>query len=98
MNIEKLHTIIKSPIVSEKSVKMMESNQYAFTVDKHSTKTEIKQAVEAVFNVKVESLNTVNQKGKAKRTKMRQGKRSDVKKAYITLAPGETIAMIGEES
>lgn len=98
MNLEQLHTIIKSPIVSEKSVKMMESNQYAFMVDKRSSKTEIKQAVEAIFSVKVQSLNTVNQKGKTKRTKMRQGKRSDVKKAYITLAPGETIAMISEES
>src|SRR5579872_5431847 len=98
MNKEQLHTIIKAPLVSEKSVQLMEKNQYLFAVDKHSTKTTIKEAVEALFNVKVVTVNVVNQKGKTKRTKMRQGKRSDVKKAYISLAPGETIAMLGVES
>lgn len=86
---------VERPIVSEKSMLAMENNQYVFAVNKKATKLQIKRAVEKVFGVKVSNINTLNTKGKAKRTRNMLGKRSDIKKAYVTLQPGETIELVG---
>lgn len=92
MKFENLYTLIQAPVLSEKSMRLAEeANQYVFKVEKKSTKLEIKQAVEKMFNVTVNAVCTTNMLGKVKRTKNRIGKRSDFKKAYVTLAAGQTI-------
>lgn len=89
----RLYSIIKSPIVTEKSNNVLaETNTYTFSVVRDANKLEIKAAVEEAFNVKVKSVNTLNMQGKVKRTGQRIGRRQDWKKAYITLQPGEAIS------
>ncbi len=88
---EKAFTIIKSPVVTEKSTMGSQYNQVTFRVEKSASKPEIKAAVEALFKVKVTGVNTLITKGKTKRFKGIAGKRSDVKKAVVTLAEGQTI-------
>jgi large subunit ribosomal protein L23 len=84
--------VILKPVVSEKSYDLIQdSNTYTFIVDKRANKTEIKQAVKAIFDVKVTDVNTMNRKGKRKRTGWVFGTRSDVKRALVKLAPGESI-------
>jgi large subunit ribosomal protein L23 len=80
--------IIVSPVISEKSYGLIEDNVYTFIVAPHSNKTQIKIAVEQIFNVKVASVNTANRPGKRKRTRTGYGKRKDTKRAIVTLAPG----------
>jgi large subunit ribosomal protein L23 len=80
-----------APVITEKSTMLSEHNQVVFKVRKDATKPEIKAAVEAVFGVKVQGVNTLNVKGKTKRFRGRVGKRSDVKKAIVTLAEGSRI-------
>ncbi|MFO1069441.1 MAG: 50S ribosomal protein L23 [Geminicoccaceae bacterium] len=82
---------ILSPVVTEKSTRLAELNQVVFKVRKQATKPQIKAAVEALFNVKVTAVNTLNVKGKVKRFRGTVGKRDDVKKAVVTLAQGSTI-------
>jgi len=95
MSICKDYTTIERPVVSEKTMIAMENNnQYVFVVHKASTKPQIKRAVEKVFGVKVSKVNTVNTTGKTKRTRNITGKRSNIKKAYVTLQPGETIELV----
>lgn len=89
--VEWMYGIVKAPVVTEKSTKGSESNQVTFKVDLNATKPQIKQAVEALFEVKVKGVNTIIQKGKTKFFKGRKGFRSDVKKAVITLEPGQMI-------
>ena len=84
-------TIIRRPVVTEKSTQGSEHNQVTFRVPLDATKGEIKAAVEQVFNVKVKAVNTLRQLGKTKRFKGVAGKRSDVKKAIVSLAEGQTI-------
>ncbi len=92
------YTIIKSPHVSEKSANVAEKfRQYVFKVDKTATKPEIKSAVENLFGVKVLKVNTLIQKGKRKAFRGKMGRRSDVKKAIVTLAEGQEIDFIGAE-
>ena len=92
MNTAKLYEVIRAPRVSEKTARMQEvSNQYAFEVAKDATKPDIKAAVEHIFGVKVEAVNVVNVKGKSKAFKFRQGRRGDWRKAYVTLAEGQSI-------
>lgn len=79
------HDIIKRPIVTEASMDAMADKKYTFVVDKKSNKTEIKNAVEKIFGVKVASVNTMNMLGKKKRMGANIGKRADWKKAIITL-------------
>ena len=88
---EKAYEVIRNPLVSEKGTFVSQFNFYVFMVAKKSTKSEIKQAVEKLFNVKVTSVNTLNQKGKVKRFRNIKGKRSDFKKAFVKLAEGNTI-------
>ncbi|WP_455475211.1 50S ribosomal protein L23 [Bartonella sp. B17] len=85
------YDIIISPVVTEKSTMISEYNQVAFNVALNATKSEIKAAVEALFSVKVKAVNTVIRKGKMKRFKGIVGRQSDVKKAIVTLAQGQSI-------
>jgi large subunit ribosomal protein L23 len=88
--------IILEPIVSEKSYDLIEDhNTYTFRVDRRSNKTEIRQAIEAIFSVKVVGVNTMNRPGKRKRTGWVFGKRSDTKRALVTLAEGDQIDIFG---
>ncbi len=91
MSRESMYELIRRPIITEKATMMSERNQVAFQVAITATKPEIKAAVEGLFGVKVEGVNTLVQKGKAKRFRGRPGVRSDMKKAYVTLAEGQTI-------
>lgn len=88
--------VIIAPIVSEKTYDLIEhNNTYAFEVDRRANKTEIKEAVKTIFQVTVESVNTINRKGKRKGVYFSRGKRRDSKKAYVTLAAGESIDIFG---
>jgi large subunit ribosomal protein L23 len=80
--------IILSPVVSEKSYGLIDQGKYTFVVDPRSNKTEIKAAIEKIFGVKVASINTLNKKGKTRRTKFGQGKRKDTKRAIVSLKSG----------
>lgn len=84
--------IIFEPVVSEKSYDLIQDyNTYTFIVDKRANKTEIKQAVSEIFDVRVTRVNTINRKGKVKRTGWKMGKRPDTKRALVTLAVGNSI-------
>lgn len=80
--------IIYAPVVSEKSYGLMEEGTYTFLVAKNSNKTQIRQAVEEIFGVRVTRVNTLNRAGKRKRTRTGYGKRKDTKRAYVTLREG----------
>lgn len=84
--------IIFEPVVSEKSYDLVaDANSYTFVVDPRSNKTEIKEAIQTIFDVKVVSVNTMNRQGKRKRTGYTIGKRKDTKRAVVTLADGDAI-------
>ena len=85
------YDVIRKPIITEKATMASEANAVVFQVSMDSTKPMIKEAVEAIFGVKVKAVNTTITKGKAKRFKGRPGVRSDKKKAYVTLEEGNTI-------
>jgi large subunit ribosomal protein L23 len=92
MNKERLMQILISPVISEKSTIAADANrQFAFHVVPDATKPEIRKAVELMFEVQVEDVRVVNIKGKSKRFGQRMGRRSDVRKAYVKLAPGSDI-------
>src|SRR5690606_666130 len=95
MNQERLMKVLVSPIVSEKSTMVAEKNeQVAFRVLQDATKPEIKAAVELLFKVQVESVQVLNQKGKAKRFGRHSGRRRNTRKAYVSLAPGQEINFV----
>jgi large subunit ribosomal protein L23 len=83
--------VIIRPVVSEKSYAGLEANVYTFLVDPRANKTEIKEAVQSIWNVRVTSVNTINRKGKLKRRRFTVGKRADQKRAIVTLAEGDSI-------
>jgi large subunit ribosomal protein L23 len=85
------YDVIVSPVITEKSTMASESNQVVFNVAKTATKPAIKAAVEALFGVKVTAVNTLVRKGKLKRFRGMLGRQSDVKKAVVTLAEGQSI-------
>ncbi len=85
------YDVIVSPAITEKSTLASEQNQVVFNVARTATKPEIKAAVETLFGVKVTAVNTLLRKGKVKRFRGHIGKQSDVKKAYVTLAEGQSI-------
>ncbi|MDT3395704.1 50S ribosomal protein L23 [Streptomyces sp. B1866] len=87
--------VLLKPVVSEKSYALLDENKYTFIVDPRANKTQIKQAVEAVFSVKVTGVNTLNRQGKRKRTRTGYGKRKDTKRAIVTLAEGDRIDIFG---
>ena len=88
---EMMYQIIKDPVITEKSTRISEHGQYVFRVSLEAKKPEIKEAVETLFKVQVVDVNTMIQKGKTKRFRGRPGRRSDVKKAFVKLAPGQQI-------
>ena len=93
---ERLLKVLKAPHISEKSTMVAEKlNTIVFKVATDATKAEIKAAVEKLFEVKVEAVRTLNVMGKTKRTGARVGKRSEWKKAYVTLVPGQDIDFMG---
>jgi large subunit ribosomal protein L23 len=83
--------VIIRPVVSEKSYAGIERNAYTFLVTPDANKTEIKEAVQQIWNVRVIEVNTMNRKGKVKRTRLSVGKRPDQKRAVVRLAEGDTI-------
>lgn len=85
------YDVIRKPVITEKATMASENGAVVFQVAMASTKPQIKEAVEAVFGVKVKAVNTTITKGKSKRFRGRAGERSDVKKAYVTLEEGNTI-------
>ena len=85
--------ILIKPIVTEKSTALMEERKYTFCVPLSATKIQIRQAVEQIYKVKVQAVNTMRYEGKMKRLGRTQGRRSDWKKAVVTLKPGETIEL-----
>jgi large subunit ribosomal protein L23 len=86
--------VVLAPVVSEKSYGLIDEGKYTFLVDPRSNKTEIKLAVEKIFSVKVDSINTINRAGKRKRTKFGWGQRKSTKRAIVTLKEG-TIDIFG---
>ena len=91
MTLKSPRDVIVRPVVSEKSYAGLEQNTYTFLVDKRANKTEIKEAVQAIWEVRVISVNTMNRRGKVKRRGYTKGKRPDEKRAIVTLAEGHSI-------
>lgn len=92
---ESLYRILKRPLVTEKGYKLrQENNVYTFEVDRKATKREIKKAVEELFSVQVLDVHTVLVRGKLKRWRMQVGKRRNWKKAYVKIAPGQSIPIL----
>ena len=87
--------ILLAPVVSEKSYGLLDANKYTFLVHPDANKTEIKIAVEKIFNVMVTSVNTLNRAGKTRRTRYGTGKRKDTKRAIVSLAEGHRIDIFG---
>jgi large subunit ribosomal protein L23 len=86
-----LYDVIRKPIITEKATSASEHGAVVFEVGIDTTKPQIKEAVESLFNVKVKAVNTVVTKGKVKKFRGKTGRRRDVKKAYVTLVEGNTI-------
>ena len=97
MNKERLMTVLLEPHVSEKATAAAEGKQVVFRVRTDADKAEIRQAVELMFEVKVDDVQVVRVKGKIKRFGLTPGRRSDWKKAYVRLAPGQEIDFLGAE-
>ena len=91
MSQNKAYQIILNPLVTEKSTQLSEFNKMVFSVPVNATKLEVKSSIEKIFSVKVMAVNTILLKGKVKRFKGVLGRRSNTKKAIVTLAPGDTI-------
>jgi large subunit ribosomal protein L23 len=90
--------VLIAPVVSEKSYGLLDDNKYTFVVHPDANKTEIKIAVEKIFGVRVTSVNTLNRKGKVRRTKNGEGKRKDTKRAIVSVAAGQTIDIFSSPS
>jgi len=100
MNNERLYQVLLGPVYSEKAQSLGEQGVQVFKVSPTATKLEIKKAIELLFEVEVEKVNTLNTKGKSKRFGKTIGRRSDTKKAYVTLKAGQDVAMadLGESA
>ena len=95
MNLEKSYDIILRPVITEKAMNGAAWNQVTFNAARDATKPQIREAVEMLFGVKVEAVNTLNQQGKVKRFRGRKGRRNAVKKAVVTLAEGHRVDVTG---
>jgi large subunit ribosomal protein L23 len=89
--------VILAPVVSEKSYALLDENAYTFRVHPRANKTEIRQAVESIWDVRVVNVNTVNRKGKVKRFRLQQGRRPDSKRAIVKLAEGDRIEIFEQQ-
>ncbi|GAA2081265.1 50S ribosomal protein L23 [Aeromicrobium tamlense] len=90
--------VLIAPVVSEKSYGLLDDNKYTFLVHPDANKTQIKIAVEEIFGVKVTGVNTINRKGKARRTRTGTGKRKDTKRAVVSVAAGQSIDIFSSPS
>jgi large subunit ribosomal protein L23 len=90
-------SVLRRPVISEKSYALMNRNVYVFVVDRHATKVDIRRAVEQGFDVRVDSVNTLNRKGRIVRNRRtnKTGRRPDTKRAFVTLHPGDKIDLFG---
>ena len=95
MRISDPRDVLLAPVISEKSYGLLDENKYTFLVSPSANKTEIKIAVEKIFNVKVTAVNTLNRPGKTRRTRTGLGKRKDTKRAIVSLAEGDRIDIFG---
>jgi large subunit ribosomal protein L23 len=96
MTVRDPRDVLLAPVISEKSYGLLDENQYTFLVRPEANKTQIKIAVEQVFDVKVLNVNTINRQGKRKRSRGTQmGKRKDTKRAIVSVAPGQRIEIFG---
>ena len=95
-NLHKDHRdVLLAPVVSEKSYGLLDENKYTFLVRTDANKTEIKVAVEKIFDVKVTAVNTINRQGKTRRTRYGLGKRPNTKRAVVSVAEGQRIDIFG---
>ena len=90
--------VLIAPVVSEKSYGLLEDNKYTFLVAPDANKTQIKIAVEKIFGVKVTAVNTINRKGKTRRTRTGEGTRKDTRRAIVSLAAGHSIDIFSSPS
>lgn len=90
--------VILAPVISEKSYSLLDGNSYTFVVHPDANKTEIRQAVEQIWDVRVLSVNTMNRKGKSKRFRFTTGKRPDTKRAIVKLAEGDKIEIFEQQA
>ncbi|WP_311210413.1 MULTISPECIES: 50S ribosomal protein L23 [unclassified Aeromicrobium] len=90
--------VLIAPVVSEKTYALIDDNKYTFLVRPDANKTAIKIAVETVFGVKVTAVNTINRKGKTRRTRNGEGKRKDTKRAIVSVAAGQSIDIFSSPS
>ena len=88
---ERAYEVLRAPLITEKATLRSQDNQVAFKVRLDSNKSEIRAAIEFLFKVQVKAVNTIRVKGKVKRFRGKVGQRSDFKKAYVTLAEGQTL-------
>ena len=95
LKIKDHHDILLAPVVSEKSYSLLDENKYTFLVAKDANKTEIKIAIQQIFDVRVLTVNTINRQGKRKRTKTGFGQRKTTKRALVKLADGDRIEAFG---
>jgi len=98
MNKERMYQVVRLPHVSEKTARLQaEANQYVFEVARDADKREIRAAVEGLFDVEVNEVRVVNVKGKSKSFRMRAGRQKSWKKAYVRVAPGQTIEQLNAD-
>jgi len=90
--------VILAPVVSEKSYSLLDQNAYTFVVHRDANKTEIRQAIETIWDVKVVSVNTINRRGKEKRFRFTKGRRPDSKRAIVKLAEGNKIEIFEQQA
>ena len=90
--------VLLRPVISEKSYRLADDGKYTFVVSPDANKTQIRQAVEQVFSVRVTGVNTINRPGKRRRTRFGWGKRPDTKRAIVSLAEGDRIDLFGPVS
>lgn len=93
---ENLYNVLRAPLISEKTARLQESNQYVFEVAQNATKADVKAAVEQLFSVQVKAVNVVNLKGKTKAFRQKNGTRSNKRKAYVRLGEGQSIDVMAK--
>jgi len=96
MSTEKILGVLRAPHISEKTARLQESSQYVFEVASDATKADVKAAIEQMFSVNVLNVNVLNVKGKAKSFRQRAGRRGGWRKAYVRLADGQSIDVMGQ--